>query len=174
MTISSGPAALCLFIIFNVACTSDLRIFGPCMSFGIGGLSALSSWNNSQIYSIHLYLILCFSTIIVPSLDFIHQEDEQELLPVISLIFLYIDVVSFPWPVCFLYTGCPTRSLLLLCTSFVHISLSSVLYVWLYLSVTFCLFFISSRMSGVIHLFLLFFFLLRITSLVVFYKCFPG
>ena len=40
--ISSGQAALCLFI-FLTTCTSDLRILGPSMFFGIGGLSPLSS-----------------------------------------------------------------------------------------------------------------------------------
>ena len=39
----SDPAALCLFIFFEAACTSDLRIFGASMFFGIGGLSPLSS-----------------------------------------------------------------------------------------------------------------------------------
>ena len=51
---------------------------------------------------------------------------------------------------------------------FLVISLSSVLYVWLYLSVTFCLFFTSSRMSGVIHLLLLILSFLGITSPAVF------
>ena len=93
--ISSGLAASCLIIFFNAACTSDLRIFWPSMFFGIGGISPLSSSNNSQIYSIHLSRIICISMIIVPSLDFTHPEDEQVLLPVSPVIFLYIDVISF-------------------------------------------------------------------------------
>ena len=118
------------------------------MFFGIGDLSPLSSLNHSQIYSIHFSRTLCFSKIIVSSLDFIHPEDKKVLLPVISLIFLYIDVVSFSLA-CSISLHWMSNQDSFASVHFLFISLSGVFYMWLYLSVTFFFFSVVQRCQGI-------------------------
>ena len=75
VTILSGPAALYLFIFFNAAWTSDLRIFGSSMFLElVVYLPCQHEIVPEYIQSISPES--CFSTIIVPSLDFILPEDE--------------------------------------------------------------------------------------------------